>query len=1391
MTTRRTGGGGSATASGISFQGYVGAWFASCHLLPDLPLHESLLGARVQSIVFETRLDVDDIFLITDRGYIFVQAKSNLSLSLRSDSEFAKIVDQFVSQWLECFAGQGRSAKSRALDSTRDRLLIAVGPESSRRISTDLSQGLEAVRAGGAANISKNKKKAVATLENQIKRAWCTHGSKPADDATIEEILSLITIRRYDFAGPDRESAEAFLTQWIEFPGSARATFSIIANHCVDLMAKRSGFNRDQLEVTLASNGMRSNRARSVNDNPIEQFLTQAATLQPLAVSYPVDIVDQTIENELDILRKSRSFGEFDSTRASLRLGRRVIDGNLQQGSANTRAKALAWCTRILSIYDKYSAESYLASAEALASCRELDIARAFLLAQEADVNHALSALRGMGTPCLRSAALILVKNARKARGAFSWLTDAGFSAGDLDSDGKLTLLSVLHELEALEKAKVVLKAVSEADYRSTPLLHRWVALTHLLGTVPDEYRSIVGVRVPFAARDFPLDSSSCALAIRQTARVHFERAAAVATELSCPRIARLDEEYAIWMDLRDPSRTKRGKCLLETRLRDGESTLHLVPLSVEFGIPLDHVDVNRQIAREIAVSGQTADAMLARFTMVANYETPERAVEYIAQQNQELSKFLNKEAIWTKRIELILKAGRVDEAVRCLEQMVAEGIRENQCKRVQGMIDEVQGRDPIELRRRQYESSSELDDLYALTEALAAGDRWRELCEYAHELFVKTKSLKAAEFLATGLLNSHRSEDLIEFLGGKEDLVEQSQRLGVLYSWALYQEGEIVKARAQLSLMGEKWDDIHYRSLWMTVGVALGNWKILADIVANQFENRAERGGQELIAVAEFAVHLNFPEGRDLVLSAVTAANEDPEVLLKAASLALECDWRDVDPWRWLERAATISGDEGPVWNLDISRAIQTTKEWDARAHEVWRLVNKGEAPLWTAAEAVGKSLADVMLVPALINGNESDPRRRAMVPAYSGARPEVSRPMPASIGLDATALLTLGFVDAIDDVLEAFDDVMVPHSTMGWLFAEERKVSFRQARRIRHARAVSDHIASGHVIVCSCPEKTEKALGKRIGEELATLIYEAEERQRNEGEQHIVVRSGPVYKIGPVVDAEADLREHVSVLRNCLLLLDKLRDLGSLTINEHQKAKAQLGDHERVWSEDTRIESGAVLYLDHVTVSHFLELGLLERLVSAGFKVQLSQQSAREATDFLRYQEICEQAKTILECTRWALGRGIESGTVRVGPLREDPTGSSESAWQHPVVSAISLASWCDVIAFDDRFVNRKLHVSDNSAETPIVTSLDVIDILVYRPGDSWHNYGDIFRGSYPCHEVGRSPHSNSTTSSNPSLPVSAAPARCRAAWCNAPRSSSPVPRARPTSPSPHAWA
>ena len=48
---------------------------------------------------------------------------------------------------------------------------------------------------------------------------------------------------------------------------------------------------------------------------------------------FPTALVDQKIEDEVEILRKSRFFVEFDRVRSSLALGRRLVEGELSGGS--------------------------------------------------------------------------------------------------------------------------------------------------------------------------------------------------------------------------------------------------------------------------------------------------------------------------------------------------------------------------------------------------------------------------------------------------------------------------------------------------------------------------------------------------------------------------------------------------------------------------------------------------------------------------------------------------------------------------------------------------------------------------------------------------------------------------------------------------------------------------------------------------------------------------------------------------------------------------------------------------------------------------------------------------------------------------------------------------
>ena len=118
------GGGGNATAAGVSFQAQVGAAFA-CQLLAERPIDPRLgLGTTlVQSLRFETEAPVDDILIETGAGHVFVQAKTSLTLSTSLESELGSIAEQIVRLCLICSRGSGARGWDRPLRSDTDRIL--------------------------------------------------------------------------------------------------------------------------------------------------------------------------------------------------------------------------------------------------------------------------------------------------------------------------------------------------------------------------------------------------------------------------------------------------------------------------------------------------------------------------------------------------------------------------------------------------------------------------------------------------------------------------------------------------------------------------------------------------------------------------------------------------------------------------------------------------------------------------------------------------------------------------------------------------------------------------------------------------------------------------------------------------------------------------------------------------------------------------------------------------------------------------------------------------------------------------------------------------------------------------------------------------------------------
>lgn len=1035
---------------------------------------------------------------------------------------------------------------------------------------------------------------------------------------------------------------------------------------------------------------------------------------------FPTDLVDQKIKDETDRLRKSRFFPEFDIVRSSLGLARSLVEEDLSGGTNAVRCESLGWCVRFLSRTEELDkAEECLKLAKELGTCQEIDIADAFLSSQKGDKKAALSTLASIDSPLSRSAAFIIVVHHDGLQGAVDWLEGTGIDASNLDPEGKRFFLGCQLQLTNWEAAQRYLDLLTDDDLYNAPFLHHMVAITHLLSTVPNELRAFVLNQLPFDLKNFPLASDAAALEARRVAHGHFIDAGKVARQLTLPRAATMADEYAFWLELRDPDESERGKIRLESKLRDSESALRLVHLGLEFGIKLDTEAVKSAIERQIARNGRmTYEAALARFSLLLRQKSPEEVANSIVQHFDELADYIDRKAMRSIQIEAFSKAGMLEKANECMDILLQEGLSEAEENSLRSIIAEVQGADPVENRKVRFEETSSLSDLASLVDELEIKKDWNGLCEYGATLFQRTHSLQDAERFSTALYQVKRNEQLVEFLRSNETLIAQSKHLQMIFCLSLYYEGALLEARSKLAKVSNGSDDPTYRALQLNLGISLGDWDSLSAFVDNEYLERDKRDARELLRTAHLALRLGLPRAKELLFVAANKGNDDARVLGAAYFLAASAGWEDNNEViQWIHRAAALSGQDGPIQRMTLKDVLDLKPEWERRASEIWKLLSRGEIPMFLAAESLNKSLIGLMLFPALANLSESDPRRRGAIPAYSGQRQPKTWDTCRTIGIDATALLTLSFLNLLDEALDAFDEIQVPHSTLAWLFEEKQKVTFHQPSRIRDARRMSHLLHTDALEKLSPSTVPDSDLSDQVGEELALLIAEAEKVGQEDDSQRVVVRPSPVHRVASLMEEEADLTAHAAVLSSCQSIVDKLRQMGQITTEEAKKARAYLQLHEKPWPKQPPIADGTVLYLDSLAVNYFLHLGILGKLESAGFRAIVGPREISETNELISYEELSDKVNETIERIRSAVNSRIESGKIRVGRRTDTDQTAEPSIPHHPTFDLIALAKHCDAIITDDRFLNQHANIDGGSAQSPIFSTLDLIDMFVAR--------------------------------------------------------------------------
>ena len=266
QASSRAGSVGRAEASGSNFEVRVQAWY--CVLLiaegGAQPPHNLPPDTRVVSVACQAAMAVDDVVAMTSAdGWVFAQAKRRVTLSASATSSLASSLDQFVRQYKACQEATQDAQPPRPLDYTRDRLVLALGPASSSKVTTILRDLLRSVRNGVAPTLRAAAHSAAETevataVESCLERSWnASYGRSPAPEE-LRDILTLTYVQQFDIEAGQADERRALdvLRAVLGVPDDAPAAWAKLLELCAQMRSDRSAANLDSVARALRQAGI-------------------------------------------------------------------------------------------------------------------------------------------------------------------------------------------------------------------------------------------------------------------------------------------------------------------------------------------------------------------------------------------------------------------------------------------------------------------------------------------------------------------------------------------------------------------------------------------------------------------------------------------------------------------------------------------------------------------------------------------------------------------------------------------------------------------------------------------------------------------------------------------------------------------------------------------------------------------------------------------------------------------------------------------------------------------------------------------------------------------------------------------------------------------------------
>ena len=1036
----------------------------------------------------------------------------------------------------------------------------------------------------------------------------------------------------------------------------------------------------------------------------------------------PKEFVNQRINDELEIIRNTIWFPEFNTVAKATQLGLQIFEkGTLSSGSSQVRSKALAQCSRHLSLENRELAIQFLEFAKDLNENFHTQLANICMFAKEDNLESVAKKLIKFDKPEARTLSLIILSRRSDKRNVLDWFKLNIQDLSQLDSDGRMQIIQILQELELWDDALTLVDKLQEDDFINTPALYYAAALTQIVSATPRHLQQLVSNQLPFTRTDFnSLKRDSISMELRQLAKSNFQKFYEFAHLIKLPFTAERAEAYALWLELENSSTKLIGLERLRNLIENSEpSSFKLMSMGIAYGIINELELVENRLNQH--VGELTFNMISSHIALAVNQKTEIQKVNYITKYKELLLRYYPWQFIECLYIEVLSRAGFIVEAESHLKKQIEKGLSNAEAEHIADIIQISSNLNSADQLKSNYEKEPNLTKLEALVLKLSKEQRWEELEDYGKRYYESSQNDKSAELFVRALFELGKYERVVSFIKN-QDFQEDIPNIKSLYCWSLYFLGELSKTKEVLTKIKNYESYPYFRKLFVDLHIALGEWKSISEFLIKCRNKNLIINSGELLGLAKLSIYIESNLEMEFLSRAVEQSENDQFILTEAYIIAaLASKEHEIEPQHWIKQASKLSGKFSSLKKPNMRELFELNSEFVSFQNDLEKMATRGEIPLFVFANARNETLTHLMLYSAFMNQKSEDIRNHGLIPAFSGSCHFKSNLTSESVVcFDISSLLTLSNLGKLEEVLNSFSKVYIAHSTLNWIFHERNKIQFHQPSRIKEAKFLKELADKNKLNYLDKTTSIDRDLIELVGRIRANLVTASTESNNQNSDQKLVVIPAPVYKRGLDFNEVVNMDKYYPILCGCLPIIKILRKKGYLSRQQFEQAEIFLRI-EQPWPENPIIENNAILYIDGLALSYFLHISnllninLLEKIVDCGYQIHVDEASIFSAESLIEYGTNTIDVSSKLENLMNLLSKYISDGKVLVGKvLSPSSEPSSAILEKHPSNNLFTEIENCDTFIVDDRFYNRLQKISEGDSTSEIATTYHILKYL-----------------------------------------------------------------------------